>query len=154
MSDELREAAAAIVTDAPTTASVWSESDKDRFTGYVEKWRGLMLLNSHHINVAFCENPSSDSPDTTCASIWTNEPYMSGHHIDIFPRMLKCTVDEQERKTLHELAHIITNPTKELARRLMGDKFVTLKELENENERATDWIANIAWALYDKEQPK
>lgn len=133
---------------------VWSELDKQRFIGYLDKWRGLLLMNGWHINVSFCEKPSSSDPETTCASIWTNEPYMSGHHIDVYPRMLISTVDEQERKMVHELVHIITNPTKELARRMMGDKFVTLKELENENERATDWVANIAWALYDREQPK
>ena len=130
---------------------LWTNTLKERFIGYVVKWRGLLLMNGYHINVEFSEtaHPDKDDGETTSAEILTNHPYLSGHKITIYPRILKeSDEDEQERKIVHELAHIITQGQKLLVRRTIEDKFVTWEEVKNENERATDWIANIVFALH------
>lgn len=143
---------------APAQASVWTEDTKQRFIEYITKWRGLLLMNGWHINVTFSETayPDTEQPggfdDTCSAAMNTNGAYMSGHHLTIYPRMLKeGDHEEQERKIVHELAHIIADPSKQLTRRLFSDKYVTWAETRDTNERLTDWIANIVWALNDKE---
>lgn len=136
--------------------SVWNKADKDRLIGYAEKWKGLLLMNGWHINITFSETamPDTDNPDnvddSASASCAANGPYMSGHSVTIYPRMLRePDRSEQERRIVHELVHIITEPSKELTRRMFHDKFVTWVETRDTNERMTDWIANIVTSLYD-----
>jgi hypothetical protein len=138
-----------------TKKSIWSKADRDRFVGYIDKWRGLLLMNGWHIDVTFSETAYRDTEkaggfDPSCsASMTANGAYMSGHHLTIFPHMIDggSDLDEQERKIVHELVHIITQPQKDITRRLFSDKFVTWAEATDANERATDWIANVVWAL-------
>jgi hypothetical protein len=137
-------------------APIWTPRLKRRFTDWIEKWRGLLLLNGHHLNVEFSETACPDTSrdagiDELCAAqIGVNRPYMSGHKITIYPRMLsEPDLGEQERKIVHELIHIVTDAPKDLTRRCLADKFVTWREVTDADERATDWIANIVWALYD-----
>lgn len=143
-------------TSPQQPGAVWTDELKSRFVGYVEEWRGLMLMNGWHINVEFSESPMPDTDkeggvDEECsASMAVNGAYLSGHHMVIYPRMLKePDVEEQERKVIHELAHIITEAQKGLTRRLIGDKYVAWKDVCDANERATDWIANILKSLRD-----
>lgn len=129
----------------------WSEDDKKRLIGYIDLWRGLMLMNGWHINVEFSEKDDPDDTSSTycSAQMHVNLPYQSGHCITIYPKMItkEPDYDEQERKIVHELAHIITQGQRDLLRRMTQDKFVTWTEITNENERETDWIANILVAM-------
>jgi hypothetical protein len=134
--------------------AVWSAKDKNRITAMVEKWRGLLLLNGHHVHVKFSDTARVDDDGKensgACAEMASNHPYMSGHALTVYPSLLdELDAGEVERKIIHELAHIITFPQRELARRLFRDMFVTAEESKNACETATDWIANIVWALYD-----
>lgn len=113
-------------------------------------------MNGQHINVKFSETPCPDTSKDAgvdadcCATTHTNGAYLSGHCVTFYPRILEePDLGEQERKVIHELAHIITDAQKRLVRRCIADKFVTWSEITDANERATDWIANILWALYD-----
>lgn len=112
-------------------------------------------MNGHHINVEFSDTARVDEDGENsgaCADMASNFPYLSGHAMRFFPAFLKeSDVGEMERKIVHELAHIITFPQRELVRRMFRDVFVTAAESKNACETATDWIANIAWALYDGE---
>ena len=136
-------------------ADVWSEESKARVTAWIEKWRGLLLLNGHHINVEFSDTAKAadDAGDHSgcSAEMWSNFTYMSGHKLVVFPTLLEDPDEEAERKIVHELVHIITFPQRELVRRMFRDYFVTADEAKNTCETATDWIANIVWAIYDKE---
>jgi hypothetical protein len=145
---ELKEAQDAAISSPPAQPLIWTDDTRSRFVGYIEKWRGLMLMNGWHINVRFSEEPYVDcdgKTDNECSAAMTvNDTYQSGHLIVIYPNMLnQSDFEEQERRVIHEMAHIITHGQKALTRRLFSDKFVTWQEMTNENERATDWIANI-----------
>jgi hypothetical protein len=134
-------------------AVVWSEENKARIAEWVEKWRGLLLMNGHHFNLKFHDDAHVDEfgdKDHCPATMSSNHPYMSGHLLEVFPAFLnEPDQGEAERRIVHELTHIITFPQRELTRRLFRDRFVTADEAKNANETATDWIANIIWALKD-----
>jgi hypothetical protein len=127
---------------------VWTAEAQARITNWVDKWRGLLLLNSHHINITFSEVACADEGEEKCsAEIRVNYPYMSGHCITVYPRFLMDAPDEQERKVVHELVHILTRRMKGLAHDLLAEKLVTWREVNEHDEHLTDWIANIAFAL-------
>ncbi len=139
------------------SAPTWTPRLQRRFTDWIEKWRGLLLLNGHHINVCFSATPKDANGDTrselsgTCAAdMRASSVYLSGHTMTIYPHALTITdLNEQERCVVHELCHIVTEQSKELSRHLLNDKRVVWREVIETNERMTDWIANLAWALHD-----
>jgi len=53
----------------------------------IEKWRGLLLLNSHHIDVNFGTEACSDA--LCCAEMRCNTPYLSGHFLTSIRAFLK-----------------------------------------------------------------
>lgn len=134
---------------------IWKRLDRARVVDLIEKWRGLLLLHGHHVNVTFSETPDyDDKPGARCsASCKANTPYMSGHRVTIYPHFLDDDADEQERKIIHELAHIITEPSRQVARELAREQIVTWREIRDTNETLTDWIASIAMALQQGPPP-
>jgi len=144
---DFKDATVCAAVEPPTTAR-WTPDHQERIVAWVEKWRGLLLLNGHHVNIAFSETPDPDDADSA-AEITVNYPYMSGHRITFFPHFLDDpNRDEQERKVVHELTHILTRRMKGLASDLLAEKLVTWREVKEHDEQLTDWFANIAYALH------
>jgi len=128
--------------------TVWSRPDKDRMTAWVEKWRGLLMLNSYQIMLVW--SSTANTENALCsAEIRILYPYRSGHTITFYPHFLDDTMPDQERMVVHELCHLITNPLSELASFLLDGNLVTRKNLETEDEHVTDWLANILVALQE-----
>lgn len=119
----------------------------DRVIELIEKWRGLLLLGGHHIDVNFGTEPCSDN--RCCAEMAVNTPYMSGHYFTVHPRFFEVgDDDERERKIVHELCHIVTGESRSLLNLLLvQEAHVTWREAKNVDERLTDFVANIAYAL-------
>lgn len=120
---------------------------------HVQKWRGLLMLNGHEIEIRFSAtaDPDDNPRDgaTAAAEMFVNSGYMSGHTLTIFPRFFG-TVDvaKRERKVAHELVHIITDDMRDLIKALRTDEqAVTIRQLVRATEHTTDWIANIVFAL-------
>lgn len=115
----------------------------------IEKWRKLLLLSGHHIDVHFGTEVCSESK--CCAEMACNSPYMSGHYLTIHPRFFEVGDDaERERKIVHELCHIITGDVRLMLHQLLvEEKFVTYREAKDANERLTDFVANVAYALVE-----
>lgn len=151
MTNALNEANTAQPDVGVSTNVVWSDANKERVISWVEKWRGLLMMNGHHVNLKFHDDAHVDASgdrDRCPAQMSSNHPYMSGHLMELFPAFLdEPDANEAERRIVHELAHIITFPQRELVRRMFRDQFVTATESRNACETATDWIANIIWAL-------
>jgi hypothetical protein len=63
--------------------------------------------------------------------------------ITIYPQFFKETLQGQRKILLHELCHCLTMPQKLLACSLTEGDLVTLKQIKDENERATSRIENI-----------
>lgn len=125
----------------------------ERVIELIEKWRGLLLLNAHHVDVYF--DTEVCSTDSRCsAEIAVNTPYLSGHCLTIHPRFFEISDDdERERKIVHELSHIITNETKAVLKRmLVEEKFTTWREAKEADERVTDYFANVAYALESRDK--
>jgi hypothetical protein len=121
----------------------------ERVVELIEKWRKLLLLSGHHIDVHFGTEACSESK--CCAEMNCNSPYMSGHYLTIHPRFFEVgDDDERERKIVHELCHIITGDMRLMLHQLLvEEKLVTYREAKDANERLTDFVANIAYALVE-----
>lgn len=131
-----------------STDSPWTDAHRDRILSWVDKWRGMLLLNGHQIQVVFAETPDPDRPDCA-ASMTPNNPYMSGHRLTCWSHFLDTTDHkEQERRIIHELVQIRTQPMKALIGEVLRDKMVTWRNVEDEDERLTDWIANVIQAIH------
>lgn len=138
------------MSEALTAVESQPETSKmthERVIELIEKWRKLLLLGGHHIDVNFGTEPCAD--ERCCAEMLSNTPYLSGHYLTIHPRFFEVgDDDERERKIVHELCHLITSETSALMRAvLVHEKLVTTRETKDANERLTDFIANICYAL-------
>jgi hypothetical protein len=125
-----------------------AQMTKEKVIELVEKWRGLLLLGGHHIDVYFTKDACQD--DERCsAEIRVNTPYMSGHALAIHPRFFEISDDdERERKIVHELTHIITDASRVVLKRILVDeRFVTWRDAKEADERTTDHFANVVYAL-------
>jgi len=136
--------------EAPTAETRMTH---ERVIELIEKWRGLLLLNAHHIDVCFGDEPCP-TDRLCCAEIAVNTPYLSGHLLTIHPRFFESSDDDnRERRIVHELTHIITHETKLVLKRLLvEEKFTTWREAKEADERVTDYFANVAYALESRDK--
>lgn len=128
---------------------VWSRTNKTRIERLVLKWRGLLLLNGYQINLNFEPKQKIGEPELA-ADVDTNYPYRSGYTISFWPRFLDSAKDEQARKVIHELVHIITIPMKAAAHDLVSEKLVLWRDIKDRDETMVDWIATILHLRLEK----
>lgn len=128
---------------------VWSKSDRERITGYVELWRGPLHLNGWQIDLAFeATDDDSDEDYSFAAHCLPNHPLRSGVKLRIYPHMLTYSIDGQCRGILHELVHIITGPLRQAGMEVLArERFVTSRDFADREEHAVDWVTNVVYAL-------
>lgn len=63
--------------------------------------------------------------------------------IYIYPTFFRSSLDDQRKYLLHELCHIITLQSKNLAYKINDGKVVTFEEIRAENEEMTSKIENL-----------
>lgn len=107
----------------------------------IEEW--VPRLHLHHFTI-YQEKDSSQKylacrynyPYLDGAVLWTDASYKD---------WADGTDDGHERKIVHELCHLITDPFYTRA----GERYVTMAALEDERERLTDHIAVMAYKNYE-----
>lgn len=121
-----------------------TKAEQARVRGYVEKWAVRLKLNAVNINVGFSAKPNKEHP-ASAATCTSRTPYMEAL-ITFWPIFWEESVEQQQRVVVHELLHVVLQPTKDVACDLHNGVFVTWKHVTDVNETATDALTNILWA--------
>lgn len=131
---------------APVPDYTWTDEAKQQLAALVELWSSRLGLGDYHINLAFSPQPK-DAGNRCAADALPNDPYRSGYKVTLYPLVMEADEAEREREIVHELLHFITIRLKELARQMMREQFVTLRELNAADEEVVDQLANAIASL-------
>lgn len=110
----------------------------------IDRWQPRLRLEH------FVIYPEKDESTRYLACRY-NYPYLDGAILwtDRSFRDWRDGDERHERKLVHELCHLITDPFYTRA----GDRYVTKEVLEDERERLTDHIAVLAITLHGAPRP-
>lgn len=111
----------------------------------IEKWRPKLFLGEWYFDVLYPPQPHPDSHMIDAmASISVNHVYMQAE-ISIYPGFFRAPADVREFAIVHELCHCHTQPMWNMATNLLDGQLITHKQSQEECERLTQRIANIAF---------
>ncbi len=121
-----------------------SPEKKRKAREFVERWRDPLFLHQHTIHIKHESVACADEPRTNaeCKSL----PEYHSLVVTIYPKFWDGTTDEERTFfILHEMCHVITQTSRNLAFDAVNEKLVRGAEIIRANEEMTDWIANIVF---------
>lgn len=126
-----------------------SKRQRTKLTRWLNKWQRRLCLSDWTINCEFATaaHEEDQPPLSARATALASYRYLT-LHITIYPDFWKDSDEEQERTVVHEMAHAITNHTRELIVRRVARKRVTDEEAADANERLTEHVCNVVWKAY------
>lgn len=142
------------VSEVVNGLKIAPEEVKERVRAIFSEWQPLLFLNAYTIGVSYqgeneAARDGSDDRVNRVASVRIGHPYL---HLSvmIFPEFWEWNnAEEQEQILVHELAHTIVEDMHNLVLDGQAGRLVSGINREAARERATDWIANVAWYLRD-----
>lgn len=115
---------------------------KQSIVEWIRKWREILYLDRHHIDLIFAEHLKEDAPQTA-AEISQNEPYLDVE-LTIYPNLFEADSETQERIIVHEMCHLLTIPLFGLLwKAVTGERMVSQAQARETDEHVTDLIAAI-----------
>jgi len=103
----------------------------------------VFCLQGWEIKVKFCESPDEQNRGTS-ADCSASQEYLNAH-INIYPCFWEDSEEEERKTTLvHEFAHILVGPYKEIFRALVNGRMVTPWHEGETIERLTTQIEHLA----------
>jgi hypothetical protein len=110
----------------------------------IDKWRPRLFLSEWYFNLEYpTENCSNKEGYNTLADISPDVVYLNAL-IRVYPAFFKKSKQAQEEAIVHELCHCITQYLWDTALRLRNGYNVHEMAIQDEVERATQRIANVA----------
>lgn len=120
-----------------------TRAEQKRVREWVMKWMPRLFLNGHAIQLEFNRKACKGNA-ATAAQCTTRTPYLDVT-LRVFPIFWGESVADQERIILHELLHVVAQPSKDAACNLFNGSFVTWREIEAANETLVDTLTNVLW---------
>lgn len=116
----------------------------------VERWRDVLYLDLYTIDVIL--EPKAAYGDGRLADASQLREYAQ-IVVRAYPELWAPRITPRDRSLalLHELCHTITHEQKSLTFDALNERLVRQAEVNDANERATDWIARIIFSLCEGE---
>ena len=124
-----------------------SKQKLDLVKKIAEKWKPRLNLSSWDITISLEDNDEKSCTGMVTAECTSKTMYENAH-VTVFPYFFKMTKPEQEKCIVHELAHCMTEPYKDLYRKYLNFELVTSSQEREVNEKLTTGITSIIFDSY------